>query len=106
QTVGVDFKFDLTPEEISADKIVPVRKKPTPAFGGRQGPPPDSGRDAAQASRTQYDALEMRGFADGKRSILEIRDALSAEYGQKTLESVLTFFQGLEKTGEFALTQR
>jgi hypothetical protein len=45
----------------------------------------------------------MRGFANGTRSILDIRDALEAEYGPQPADKVLEFFRGLEKTGEFEL---
>lgn len=54
--------------------IVPVRLKP------------DVNRDLVEASRTQYNAMDMRRFANGRRSVLD-------------------FFRALEQTGEFELTQ-
>jgi hypothetical protein len=95
-------------EEQKAAHLVPVRKKPAPTgFGGGGG----GGRgaanaDPAEASRQQYNAMEMRGFADGKRSVLDIRNALSAEYGAQSVEKVQAFFDGLAKTGEFELTEK
>ena len=50
----------------------------------RGGPPVDP----AEQSRQQHDAMEMRGFADGKRSVLDIRNALSAEYGPQPIARV------------------
>ncbi len=58
-----------------AAKLVPIRKKPAPTgFGGGGGAAAAGGApvDPAEQSRQQYNAMEMRGFADGKRSVLEI----------------------------------
>jgi len=44
-------------------------------------------------------AYEVLNFADGKRNALEIRDAVSAEYGPVPLEIVLEYLQALEKIG-------
>jgi hypothetical protein len=49
--------------------------------------------------------MEMRGFADGKRTVLDIRNALSAEYGPQDISKVLAFFEGTAKTGEFELSE-
>lgn len=98
----------LDADEQQAAGIVPVRLKPAPAGfggggGGQGGRPPAAPRDPAQGSRDQYNAMEMRGFANGSRSVLEIRDALAAEYGYLPISKVMEFFKGLEKTGEFEL---
>ena len=113
QALGVDpsVAAQTTPEELAASRIVPVRKKAAPGMGGFGGPGGGRGagagdQDPVEASRAQYNAMEMRGFANGQRSILDIRNALSAEYGPQDLAKVMDFFKGLEKTGEFALTQR
>jgi hypothetical protein len=108
KAVGVDTSTAATPEETAASRLVPVRKRPAPSgFGGGPGGGERGGqRDPAEASRAQYNAMEMRGFADGKRSVLDIRNAVSAEYGPLDLAKVMEFFRGLEKTGEFELTQR
>jgi aminopeptidase YwaD len=44
-------------------------------------------------------AYEALNFADGKRNVQEIRDAVSAEYGPVPLEMVLEYLQELEKIG-------
>ncbi|MBY0506217.1 MAG: M28 family peptidase [Bryobacteraceae bacterium] len=97
----LDSALVLDAAEKSAASIVPVRRKPAPSgFAGGGG---GGVRDAAEASRTQYNHMEMRGFANGTRSILEIRDALAAEYGVQPIGKVVEFFEGLAKTGEFEL---
>jgi hypothetical protein len=42
---------------------------------------------------------EVRNFIDGRRSILDIRDAVSAEHGPVPLEGVENYVRLLEKTG-------
>ena len=50
--------------------------------------------DAGPASGlTGFYALEAREFADGRRTILDIRDALSAEFGPVGSDKVLQFFR-------------
>jgi hypothetical protein len=44
-------------------------------------------------------AYEVLNFADGKRNVLGIRDAVSAEYGPVALELVLEYLEALEKIG-------
>jgi hypothetical protein len=43
--------------------------------------------------------FEVRNFIDGQRSILDIRNAVSAEYGPVALEAVENYLLLLEKTG-------
>lgn len=43
--------------------------------------------------------FEVRNFIDGKRSILDIRNAVSAEYGPLSLKNVEGYILLLEKTG-------
>ncbi len=106
--LGLDAKpRTLTPDETRASKLIPIRKKPAPAGFGGGGAAPVPGAalvDPADASRQQYNTMEMRAFADGKRSILDIRNALSAEYAPQDILKVLAFFDGTAKTGEFELT--
>jgi hypothetical protein len=44
-------------------------------------------------------AYEVLNFADGQRNALQIRDAVSAEYGPIPLDLVLEYLQALEKVG-------
>jgi len=103
---GVSTSVSVSADDQKAAKLVPIRKKPAPTgFGGGGGAAAAGGTpvDPAEQSRQQYNAMEMRGFADGKRSVLEIKNALSAEYGPQETAKVLAFFEELAKTGEFEL---
>jgi aminopeptidase YwaD len=44
---------------------------------------------------------EAKNFADGTRSVLEIRDAISAELGPVDVNTVTAFFRGLQNTGKW-----
>ena len=44
-------------------------------------------------------AYEVLNFANGKRNLQQIRDAVSAEYGPVPLELVAEYLAGLEKIG-------
>ena len=44
-------------------------------------------------------AYEVLNFADGKRNVQEIRDAVSAEYGPVPLEMVVEYLRALQKIG-------
>ena len=43
--------------------------------------------------------FEIRNFIDGRRSILDIRNAVSAEHGPVALEGAENYILLLEKTG-------
>ena len=47
-------------------------------------------------------AYEVLNFADGKRNVREIRDAVSAEYGPVPVEMVVEYLKALEKIGVVA----
>ena len=96
-------KTSATDEE--ALRLIPIRLKPAPqtggggGFGGQGG----AGGPGANAPLAGFYAQEARNFANGQRSVLDIRDAISAEFGPVDTEKVTAFFRGLEKTGEFQL---
>jgi hypothetical protein len=50
-------------------------------------------------TRGQYVPYEALNFVDGKRSILEIRDALSAEYGAIQVGELEQYFKFLAGVG-------
>jgi hypothetical protein len=56
------------------------------------------------AARGQYVPYEALNFVDGKRSVLEIRDALSAEYGPIDAEELDQYFRFLAGVNVVALT--
>jgi hypothetical protein len=50
--------------------------------------------------------FEVRNFIDGRRTILDIRNAVSAEYGPIGLEGVENYILLLEKTGFVKIEKR
>jgi hypothetical protein len=101
-------KPGLTKEEIRLDALIPVK---TEKMGGivdywenmdkmikkaKYSPPPA----IAEAD------FELRNFIDGKRSIREIRNAASAEYGPLPLADVEGFMKYLEKLGMVEIKKR
>ena len=103
----------LTAAETTASKLVPKRKPGTPAQpqGGGPGPATGTGQaaggaPAAPPALAGYYAMEARNFADGERSLLDIRNALTAEFGPVTLDDVTRFFRDLEKSGAYTIGQK
>jgi len=45
-------------------------------------------------------------MTDGTRSILDIRGAVSAEFGPVPLERVVAFFRAAEKAGTMTITEK
>jgi hypothetical protein len=63
-----------------------------------------TGRESIQdavrlARRGHYTMFETLNFADGRRSIAEIRNAVSAEYGPIPADEILEYFRFLEQVG-------
>ena len=95
----------LTAAETAASKLIPKRKPGTPAQpagggGGGQG----AAAGAPVSALAGYYAMEARNFADGERSLLDIRNALAAEFGPVPLDDVTKFFRDLEKSGSYTVT--
>lgn len=87
-------------DEIRLSKLVPVRtEKMRGYFDARefyQKLREMKELPSYQLGRADY---EVRNFIDGKRSILEIRNAAAAEYGPVPLKGVEGYILVLEKTG-------
>ena len=49
------------------------------------------------------DQGSFRVFADGERSLLDIRNALAAEFGPVPLDDVTKFFRDLEKSAAYTV---
>lgn len=92
-------KLSLSPDEIRLSKVIPVRK---PA-GDDSDPWVVMMRLRQMNVQVAPDVLraefEIRNFIDGRRSILDIRNAASAEYDPLPLLEVEKYFQVLEKAG-------
>jgi aminopeptidase YwaD len=105
KTIG-SVEVKLTSVEEQASKLIPRRKSGAPApqgFGGGGG----GGRGGAGTQVIPgTGAQEARLFADGKRSILDIRDAVSAEFGPQDTAKFIEFFRDLEKSGQFEIVQK
>jgi hypothetical protein len=102
----------LNTAEIAASKLIPKRKPGTPAQpqgGPGQGPgapSTSSGQAPPPPALTGYYAMEARNFADAERSILDIRNALAAEFGPVPLDDVTKFFRDSEKSGAYTISEK
>jgi hypothetical protein len=76
------------------DRRVPSRTAPKPAAAD------SSMLKMANASDVAY---EIFNFVDGKRTISDIRDAVTAEFGPVPLASVVGYIEALAKAGSVAL---
>ena len=94
----------LTEAETAASRLIPT-KKPG-ATVQPQGPPAPRNPSAPPLPLTGYYAMEARNFADGNRSILDVRNALAAEFGPVAVDDVVRFFRDAEKAGTFTVTER
>lgn len=85
-----------TVEEIEADKLVP-RWTGESRRGRARGLP-------------GFVSMEVRNFMDGKRSVLEIRNAVNSEYalvyGTIKLDAVISYLRSLEEAGAVAIESR
>jgi hypothetical protein len=83
-----------------------------------QGPPGQQSQQSQQSQQGQaasgqpapalvnYTAMEARNFADGRHSILDIRNAVAAEFGPVALDDVTRFFRDLEAAGTYVIAER
>ena len=79
-------------------RIVPVRNKDFVCPLNNDYVVDKLGEDAfAGIDLGRYETYEALNFADGKRSVLEIAEAVSAEYGPVDPQMVLAFFEVLER---------
>ena len=96
----------LTEAEKAAALLYPRPKPGTPrqpqGFGGGGG----GGRNQAPAPLAGYYVMEARNFADGEHSLLDIRNALSAEFVPIPVENVEKFFRDLEQQGGWEIVSK
>jgi aminopeptidase YwaD len=96
----------LTAEEQVAARLVPVLKPSAPRAMGPGPGGPGGGQAGAPPSLSGYYATEARAMADGVRSILDIRGAISAEFGPIDVERVVAFFRAAEAAGTATITEK
>ena len=97
-------KHGLTPQQIvqtreerNASRLVPTLKfQPVDMNALRQ----------FRGNFPRGSGNEILGFADGKRSILDIRNAVSAEFSPLKLEDVVEYFRFLEQRGFVQIIQK
>jgi len=90
-------KLTLTADELRLSRVIPVRK-PLPSETEPWAVMMKLREMNLQISPFIFQAeFELRNFINGQRSILEIRNAASAEYNPLPLLDVEKYFQALEK---------
>jgi aminopeptidase YwaD len=98
------FAIAPTPEDQAAARLFPRVKPGTPPPPAP--PPPAAGSTAPQPALPGYYATEARSFADGTHSVLDVRNAISAEFGPMPLAKVLQYFRELETAGSWTIESR
>ncbi|MFQ6032512.1 MAG: M28 family peptidase [Candidatus Zixiibacteriota bacterium] len=100
-------KIILTPEEKAASKIIPKRKEIFTCPLARGYLQEKLGEDVTKQIKIGGNvAFEVANFMDGKRNLLEIRNAVSAEYGPQKLEDIKAYVTILEKAGLVEIQKR
>jgi aminopeptidase-like protein len=99
QQRGVKPKtFVLTQEQKEMDETVPVRNENFICPLNEEYVVEKLGEGAlARIEMGRYAAYEALNFVDGKRSVLEIANAVSAEYGPIDVNIVFAFFKVLQR---------
>jgi hypothetical protein len=98
------FEVTLSPEEQAAAHLFPRAK--AGATPPPQPPAAAAGTPAPQPALAGYYATEARSFADGTHSVLDVRNAISAEFGPMALAKVVAYFRELETAGTWTVESR
>ncbi len=100
-------KLALTPDEIRLSRIVPVRTSRMQGYfdsmAFRAALKDLKDLPAYNLQRSEY---EVPNFIDGRRSILDIRNGVSAEYDPIPLKDVENFMLVLERAGFVELLKK
>jgi aminopeptidase YwaD len=98
-----------TPEELALARLVPMRNEAIrgpvnlfrPEYGSiwiaKKTGNPDVLGSVPLVRRGRFVAYETLNFVDGRRTLLEIRDAVSAEYGPVPASEIEQYFRFLER---------
>jgi len=127
ERLGVSFhERVLTPAEERASRLFPARKPDRPLLGtefvfGRLSEAALAGMksmheefDRAEQAMRFLGASDLRimgfsdaaaSYADGRRSILEIRDEIAAEYTSVPVEALEIYFRAFEKAGVMTIRE-
>lgn len=79
------------------DRRVPSKAQPEPIA------PVEPPTAFLKFDRPELIVYELHNFIDGRRSISDVRDAVSAEFGPLPLPSVVDYFERLARTGAITL---
>lgn len=126
--LGVPFReYVFKAAELRAAGLVPVRKADRLVLGSEFvfGQVSEAGLAGLKSMRAEFDRAEqaMRAlgesdlrimgfsdapasYADGRRSILEIRDEIAAEYTPVSVEALELYFRAFEKAGVMTIRQK
>jgi hypothetical protein len=96
----------LSAAEQAAAKLVPAKKAGAPAPAGGGGGGGRGGGAGAPPALAGYYAMEARNFVDGTRSVLDIRNALAAEFGPVSVDDVVRFFRDAERAGTHTIAEK
>jgi hypothetical protein len=96
QIAGAAVQWKPGPSDEEASQLIPTRKPGAAAGAGFGG----GGGGGRGGPLTGFYAQEAQRFADGKRSVLDIRDAVSAEFGPIEASKVLEYFKTQSATFE------
>lgn len=93
-------EIKLSKEELEASRLIPVRTEKMKRFFNSFGFREFLGdkKDLPQYNLGPAE-FEVRNFIDGKRNILEIRNAVSAEYHPIEIKDVINYLKVLESAG-------
>jgi hypothetical protein len=100
-------KLASTPDELRTAKLVPVRTEKMQGSFDAQGFAAKR-KDMKDAPAYLLGRSEgaVRNYLDGKRSILDIRNAVAAESGPVALKDVEGYVKTLELTGFVTIKQK
>ena len=94
----------LSPDEAAWSRVIPVRSPDFVCPLERDYLVDRLGAEAVERIRLRgYAAYEAVNFADGRRSIFEITQAVAAEYGPQNVVDVADYFSRLAEAGLFSL---
>jgi len=101
-------KIELTSEEHQAGSLIPIRSETFKCPLGDDYLVQKLGRELVESlpSLTGDAAWEAVNFVDGKRTLLEVYEAVKAEYGETSLERVKNYFSLLGKVELLSLSSK
>jgi hypothetical protein len=92
----------MSTDEITASKVIPARKPPP-----KDERNPLAGFFGGQSRKLSgLAASEALAYTDGTRSVLDIRNAISAEVEPIDVKKVLDYFEDLEKAGSVEMIKK